>query len=143
VEVSLRSRPWNEYLEMLNHAPPQIWRLGWRADYVDPHNFLYDAICGGYNDDFNEDEYEAMEEAIANAAYEGTRRVYIAEFSERTCDYWFPTRFRWNDTEYNTLLQTALQELNGGNRQALYVQAERILCETDVVIIPIYHYHTD
>ena len=138
VEVILRSKPWDEYLEMLSYAPPQIWRLGWTSDYVDPHGFLHDAICGGYNDFA---EYEAMTQAIANAPDEATRRTRIAEFSARACEYWDPTRFRWDNAEYRALLQTALQELDEEKQRELYVQAERILCETDAVVIPLFHYH--
>ncbi len=140
VEVNLASKPWDEYLDMLYSDPPQVWRLGWVADYVDPHNFLYDAICSTPNDDWSEDEYAALE-AIANAPDETTRRERIEEFSGHTCTAWSPTSFLWDNADYAHLLSRALQELDEERRRELYVQAEQILCETDAVVIPLFHYH--
>jgi len=50
-----------------------------------------------------------------------------------------PTHFA--NAEYDQLIQEASTEFrNPAARQLLYIQAERILCEQEVVIIPIFHY---
>jgi oligopeptide transport system substrate-binding protein len=139
VEVNLRSKPWGEYLEMLDSAPPQIWRLGWGADYVDPHNFLYDVLCGDLDDNFYNNQAVSQATYIKFASNEAARRDRMAEFSEDACERQSPNRFLWDNPEYNSLVQTALQELDEEPRRELYIRAERILCESDAVVIPIYH----
>ncbi len=143
VEVNLRSKPWGDYLDMLYSAPPQIWRLGWGPDYVDPHNFLYDVLCGVLDDNFYNNRAESQATYIKFASDEAARRDRMAEFSEDACERQSPNRFLWDNPEYNSLVQTALQELDEDARRELYIRAERILCETDAVVIPIYHYHPE
>lgn len=99
VEVELRSMPWNDYLDMLSSAPPQIHRMSWLADYVDPYHFLHDALVG--NSDYD---------------------------------------FGWDNPDYSVLLQQAAEEQDEDQRRELYIQAERILCETDAVVIPLFHH---
>jgi ABC-type oligopeptide transport system substrate-binding subunit len=128
---------------MVYDDPHQVWHAGWNADHVDPHNFLHDGMCSGYNDDFFNDwegEYASMVEAIADAPDEATRRAKIAEFSSRACTPWSFTLFRWDHGEYEALLQAALQEYDEETRREKYVRAEQILCETEAVLIPLFHY---
>jgi oligopeptide transport system substrate-binding protein len=40
VEVKLANQEWKVYLETLTEDAPQVWRLGWGADYPDANNFL-------------------------------------------------------------------------------------------------------
>lgn len=140
VEVELDSKPWDEYLDMLYRNPPQIWRLGWGADYVDAHNFLHDGICWTNDVFYSSDKYTEMTKAIANAHYAFTKQNKIANFSEQACNNWPSTRFQWTNTTYTALLDRALHQQPSSKRRELYVQAERILCETDAVVIPIYHH---
>jgi ABC-type transport system substrate-binding protein len=49
-------------------------------------------------------------------------------------------RIQWSNLEFDQLVEEAFQEANQERRMALYSQAERILCETDVAIAPLYHY---
>ena len=44
VEVQITNQEWQVYLDTLTEDPPQVWRLGWGADYPDPHNFLNDVM---------------------------------------------------------------------------------------------------
>lgn len=46
----------------------------------------------------------------------------------------------WTNATYDSLLAQAAREQNAATRQSLYKQAERILVETDAVMIPLYHY---
>lgn len=43
------------------------------------------------------------------------------------------------NTEFDELVDRAATETNPAVRQELYIQAERILCEVEVALIPIYH----
>jgi oligopeptide transport system substrate-binding protein len=40
VDVRLDNMEWKVYLQQLKTDPPQIFRLGWNADYPDPDNFM-------------------------------------------------------------------------------------------------------
>ncbi len=42
VEVNLTNQEWKVYLETLTEDAPQIFRLGWCADYPDANNFVYE-----------------------------------------------------------------------------------------------------
>lgn len=44
-----------------------------------------------------------------------------------------------SNSEFDNLVDSAGKSNNPAERQDLYIQAERILCETEVTIIPIYH----
>lgn len=40
LKVELDNREWKTYLSLLKNQPPDIFRLGWGADYPDPDNFM-------------------------------------------------------------------------------------------------------
>ena len=40
VEIQLESQEWKVFLNRLQVDPPQIFRLGWGADFPDPDNFM-------------------------------------------------------------------------------------------------------
>ena len=44
VEVNLTNQEWKVYLETLTEDAPQIFRLGWGADYADANNFVYEVF---------------------------------------------------------------------------------------------------
>ena len=48
---------------------------------------------------------------------------------------------KWSNAEYDRLVESARDEPDAERQMELYLQAERILTETDVVIVPIYHYY--
>jgi oligopeptide transport system substrate-binding protein len=45
---------------------------------------------------------------------------------------------RWKNTRYDHLLEQAARELDSRRRAALYDEAQRILCETDLPILPLF-----
>lgn len=49
VTISLDNMEWKVYLKKLQLNPPQIFRLGWGADYPDPDNFMNLFMKGGGN----------------------------------------------------------------------------------------------
>ena len=46
---------------------------------------------------------------------------------------------RFSDPVFDELIDRAASITNPAERQALYVEAERLLCETDAALIPIHH----
>ena len=44
VEVKLANQEWKVYLKTLNEDSPQIWRLGWCADYTDENNWVLEVF---------------------------------------------------------------------------------------------------
>jgi oligopeptide transport system substrate-binding protein len=44
VEVNLTNQEWKVYLETLTEDAPQIFRLGWCADYPDANNWVYEVF---------------------------------------------------------------------------------------------------
>lgn len=54
LEVTLEPQEWAAYLDALTKAPPDIFRLGWSADYPHPNNFLRDVFeCGSGNNNMD------------------------------------------------------------------------------------------
>ena len=79
--------------------PPEMFWLGWIADYNDPDNFLRDIF--GSASEYNYGKYA--------------------------------------NPEYNRLVDRAKGSVDPAERQELYILAERLLCETDAALIPLYH----
>lgn len=46
---------------------------------------------------------------------------------------------KWSNEEYDRLIEVAFSETDVDQQIDLYVQAERILCEEDAVIAPLFH----
>lgn len=97
VLVQLENQEWKVYLNKLINNPPDIFRLGWGADYPDPDNFmkLFTAFSGNNNT-------------------------------------------RWKNPYYDQLLDLAAAEFDDMKRVKLYNEAQRILCENDVPIVPLF-----
>jgi oligopeptide transport system substrate-binding protein len=97
VVVKIENQEWKVYLKKLQNDPPNIFRLGWGADYPDPDNF--------------------MKLFTANSGNNNTR---------------------WKNPRYDQLLEEAARELDTGKRAKLYDAAQKILCETDLPIMPLF-----
>lgn len=93
----------SDYNDRLNNNPPDLFWLGWGADYNDPANFIGEI--------FNSD-----------GEYNG--EVNYGKFS---------------NPEFDELIEQAAGTQDPATRQELYIQAERLLCEIEAAIIPIYH----
>lgn len=97
VAVTLDNQEWKVFLKRLKTDPPQIFRLGWGADYPDPDNFmaLFTATSGNNNT-------------------------------------------TWVNPRYDELIARAASERDPARRRALYDEAQRILTEQDVPIMPLF-----
>ncbi len=100
VKINLANQEWGVYLKTCVEDAPQIYRLGWCADYPDANNWL--------NDVFN----SKSESNYAN----------------------------FSNPEYDKLVEAAAREFDPAKRIEMYKKAERILCDTDAGIAPIYWY---
>lgn len=97
VEVGLDNMEWKVYLKRLKEETPQIFRLGWGADYPDPDNFLnlFTAASGN-------------------------------------------NHTHWKNAAYDRLISQAASEPDEAKRIALYDEAQQILTEIDVPIMPLF-----
>jgi len=63
IEVDVTNQEWQSYLDQLTNDAPQVWRLGWCADYPDPNNFLGDVFrsdSGNNHTNWGSDEFDAL-----------------------------------------------------------------------------------
>lgn len=97
VVVKLENQEWKVYLKKLQNDPPNIFRLGWGADYPDPDNF--------------------MKLFTANSGNNHTR---------------------WKSPKFDQLLEQAARELDNAKRAKLYDEAQKLLIESDAVIMPFF-----
>jgi len=67
VEVNLTNQEWKVYLETLTEDAPQIFRLGWGADYADANNFVYE-IFHSTDGDNNIKWYNAEFDSVVEEA---------------------------------------------------------------------------
>ncbi|HLG23054.1 MAG TPA: peptide ABC transporter substrate-binding protein, partial [Candidatus Manganitrophaceae bacterium] len=96
-EVALDNMEWKVYLKRLKDDTPQIFRLGWGADYPDPDNFLNLFTGAGGNNNTH-----------------------------------------WKNGAYDRLISEAASEPDESRRVSLYDEAQRILTEQDVPIMPLF-----
>ena len=97
VVIELEQREWKVFLKELTTDPPPVYRLGWGADYPDPHNFM-----------------NLFTSTSAN------------------------NHTGWANPRYDEIVDRASRESDPAARQALYDEAQRILCEQDVPIVPFF-----
>ena len=97
VTLELQNREWKVFLKELTTKPPPLYRLGWGADYPDPHNFM-----------------NLFTSTSAN------------------------NHTGWANPRYDALVAEAAAERAPARRQALYDEAQRLLVEDDVPIIPLF-----
>lgn len=97
VSVEFESQEWKVFLDRLRVDPPQIFRLGWGADFPDPDNFM-----------------NLFTSASGN------------------------NRSRWENPQYDELVARAAAEPDPGKRRGLYDEAQVLLTETEVPIVPLF-----
>ena len=67
VEVQLENQEWKVFLKTLDVDPPPVFRLGWGADFPDPHNFmnLFECTSGNNETGWCNPEYDRVVEEAA------------------------------------------------------------------------------
>jgi oligopeptide transport system substrate-binding protein len=97
VKVEIESQEWKVFLSRLKTDSPQIFRLGWGADFPDPDNFMNLFLSSSGNNHLN-----------------------------------------WSHLEYDRLVDRAALEKDPSIRKELYDRAQKILTESEAVIIPLF-----
>ena len=67
IKVELASQEWKTYLQFLKTGDQQLYRIGWQADYPDPHNFMNLMSSHSTNNRtfWRSDNYDALIKAAA------------------------------------------------------------------------------
>jgi ABC-type transport system substrate-binding protein len=118
---------------------PAFYTIGWRADYINPHSFLYDPFCGNYNAEFlQSDKYSELVDSINVERNFDIRADKIREYSDTWCDGVWDPHLNLGQ-EYKRIVDQALEERDFGEARMLYVEAEIMLVETEAFIVPLYH----
>lgn len=80
VEVELNEQEWDAYLKTLSEDPPQIWRMGWCADYPDQHNWVFEVFHSAYGENrtrWHNEEFDRLtEEARGELDLDRRRELY-------------------------------------------------------------------
>lgn len=110
--VNLTNQEWQVFLETIRDpvATPQIYRLGWCADYPDANNFTREVFIAG---------------GSANPSGGGGID-------------WGPGEGNYD--RFEEIVLAAAVEEDPAARVEMYAEAEEILVDTDAVITPIYWY---
>jgi ABC-type transport system substrate-binding protein len=104
VKVEVQAIPsFKEYTSRLATNPPDLFWMGWMADYNDPANFFDDIFGTG-------------------GLYHGENN--IGHFS---------------NPDLTDLMNRATKSQDPAERQAIYIEAERLVCETEAAVIPLFH----
>jgi oligopeptide transport system substrate-binding protein len=117
VEVEVTNQEWGVYLETIDKSTPladmpQIWRLGWCADYADENNWVHEV--------FNNQE-----------GSNDLRRGCLDD----TCT-------EVEELAFDKLTKAAGAEQDPAKRAEMYREAERLLVEDEAAYAPIYYYTT-
>jgi len=70
VEVNLTNQEWKVYLKTLSEDAPQIFRLGWCADYPDANNWVYEVFHSTDSDNRIQWHNAEFDRAVEEAARE-------------------------------------------------------------------------
>ena len=107
VEVKLANQEWKVYLKTVTEDAPQVYRMGWCADYPDENNWLLEVFHPTKS--ANDPKWD-VDSASAK--------------------------------KFMQLTEDAAASADPAERKRLYFEAEKILCEDEAIIIPIYYYTT-
>ncbi|MCA9926227.1 MAG: hypothetical protein KC421_27845, partial [Anaerolineales bacterium] len=86
IDISWQPRPWSDVIRLLQDGEPDLWILGWSADYPDPDNFLRVSdfrVNGGWqNADYDrlvEKGRQVTDQNERLALYRRAEKLLIAE----------------------------------------------------------------
>tara|TARA_B100000686_G_scaffold352549_1_gene454904 strand:+ start:1739 stop:3208 length:1470 start_codon:yes stop_codon:yes gene_type:complete len=97
IKIELESQEWKVFLSRLKTDPPQIFRLGWGADFPDPENFM---------------------------------NLFVSTSGNN--------HLHWSNARYDSLVAEGAKERDPVKRKKIYDKAQKILTETEAVIVPLF-----
>jgi len=85
VEVNLTNQEWKVYLKTLSEDAPQIFRLGWCADYPDANNWVYEVFHSTDSDNRIQWHNAEFDRVVEEAARESdpAKRLELYKRSEQ------------------------------------------------------------
>ncbi len=92
VRVELQPREWKAYLKQLELDPPPVFRLGWGADYADPHSFmeLFTSYSANNHTGWASPDYDALVERAASERDPARRRELYDRAQRLLCEQELP-----------------------------------------------------
>ncbi len=77
VNVTIENQEWKVHIKQLETDSPQLWRLGWGADFPDPDNFmnLFTSYSGNNHTQWKSKEYDQLIEEAAKTLDFRTRTL--------------------------------------------------------------------
>jgi oligopeptide transport system substrate-binding protein len=125
VDLKAQNEDWKVYLNRLKADVPQMFRLGWGADYPDPDNFmeLFTATSGNNYTQWKSAEYDKL---VADAAGEASKSKRLALYKKAQA------LLLEKDTVIIPLFVDALNVLVSPTVQNLQLNAMDILMLKDV-----------
>lgn len=97
LKVELNNEEWKSYLVRIRVNPPEMFRLGWVADYPDPDTFMSFMMGSSANN-----------------------------------------RTRWKNKNYDRIVRQARTEMDPELRLSYYKEAQRLLVEEEVPVLPLF-----
>lgn len=97
IDIQIANEEWKVYLNRLRTDTPDMYRMGWLADYPDPSTFM----------------------------------SLMTSFSENN-------HTKWGNKTYDNLVEKGNGSLDRQARLKAYSEAQKILTEVDVPVLPIY-----
>jgi oligopeptide transport system substrate-binding protein len=71
IELQVEVRPFEEFDRLLDEDPPQMWHLGWSADFPHPHDFLGLLLESGSRSNVGDWSNRGFDDAMDRAASTG------------------------------------------------------------------------
>ena len=106
---------WKEHLNISVNLANQEWKVFLKTKIEDAPQVFRSGWCADYPDENN----------------------WVRENFHSTES---PNDIKWANAEFDRLVEDAAKEADPEKRKDLYFQAEKILCEDEAGIIPIYYY---
>jgi oligopeptide transport system substrate-binding protein len=100
VKVDVQTQEWKVFLKTLQTDSPQIWRLGWNADYPDANNFdreVFRSDSGQNYTKWKSDEYDKLVDEAAResntakrvALYRQAEDILVSKDAALIPIYWY------------------------------------------------------
>jgi oligopeptide transport system substrate-binding protein len=123
----LENQEWKVYLKTLRVDPPEVFRLGWGADYPDPDNFmnLFTSASGNNNTRWRNPEYDRIITEAASETDPAVRKTHYDRAQRILTEEDVPMVPLFIQTQ-NLLVKPHLKNVHVNPMDVLYVRKIRI-----------------